>query len=69
VRNTGVKKRVAPTKLKSPKTRSASAAPAATRHLSADQQRAMELGAEAEHATGQRRESLTRAAKRLGESR
>ena len=56
-------------KTKSPKTRTAAAAPGATAHLTTSEQRAIELGGEAEHATGKQRERLTQAAKKLGTKR
>jgi hypothetical protein len=47
-----------------PKTRSEATKPAEFQHLSAKEQQAIELGAEAEHATGKRREELIRKSKR-----
>lgn len=55
-------------KAKHPATRTAAAAPRAAAHLTAQQQHALELSDEAEHSTGQRRERLTHAAKKLGQA-
>jgi len=48
-----------------PKTRTAAAAPGAASKLTRGEQEALEAGAEAEHATGEKREALTRQAGRL----
>jgi hypothetical protein len=48
-----------------PRTRTAAAAPRDTAHLSVGQQSALEIGHEAEHATGRRKEKLIRRATRL----
>ncbi len=50
-----------------PKTRSEAAAPQATRHLTPGQKRALDHQADAEHADGTERETLTRKMKQAGE--
>lgn len=48
-----------------PETRTEAAAPDAAKHLNKGQQAALELGEEAEHATGPAKESLIKKAGRL----
>ena len=56
-------------KSEKPKTRTEAAAPAATEHLKENQKKALDVLAEAEHATGAKREKLTRQIERLGDSK
>lgn len=52
---------------KRPSTRTEATAGGAASHLSKEEQHAMELGEESQHAHGQKREQLTKRAKKLGE--
>ncbi len=54
-------------KPKKPKTRIAAEAPSEVDHLSTAEQQALEVGKEAEHASGETREDLIKTSKRLSE--